>query len=283
MRRHRLYYVSSLVMVLLLLIQPLAMKAAEVPKPEGHIYIQDFAGVLTAEQHKELERYAMDLDDATTAQLGVLIMKSIGDDPIEEFAVKALREYQLGSEKLDNGALIVMTTEPNSDGTRHFYIATGYGLEGALPDGKVGRMIDEYAMPYLMDGEPAGAIMNSYRAVYNEIAKEYNWDGTVEVEEPDQQEEVSPIVGFIMFAIIIAFIILIFRNGGGSGGSGGNGGNGYKYGRKHRKTIYFPGSFGGGSRSGGFGGGGFGGSGGFGGFRGGGGGSGGGGGAGRGW
>ena len=33
MRRHRLYYVSSLVMVLLLLIQPLAMKAAEVPKP----------------------------------------------------------------------------------------------------------------------------------------------------------------------------------------------------------------------------------------------------------
>lgn len=280
MRRRFLPYVSSLVMVFLLFLPSLGVQAADVPKPEGHIYIQDFASVLTPEQHKELEGYAMDLDDATTAQLGVLIMESIGDEPIEQFAVKALREYKLGTKKANNGALIVMTTEPNSDGTRHFYIATGYGLEGALPDGKVGRMIDEYAMPYLMDGEPAGAIMNSYRAVYNEIAKEYNWDGTVEVEERvAEEEEVSPIIAFIMFAVIIAFIVLIFRGGGGSGGSGG----GYKQGRKQRKTIYFPGSFGGGSSSGGFGGGGFGGSGGFGGFRGGGGGSGGGGGAGRGW
>lgn len=283
MRRHFLLYVSSLLTLLALFIQPIFVQAADVPKPEGHIYIQDFANVLTPEQHKELEQYAMDLDDATTAQLGVLIMKSIGDEPIEQFAVKALREYKLGTEKANNGALIVMTTEPNSDGTRHFYIATGYGLEGALPDGKVGRMIDEYAMPYLTDGEPAGAIMNSYRAVYNEIAKEYNWDGTVDVEEAVEGEKVSPIVGFVMFAVIIAFIVLIFRDGGGSGGSGGSGRKGYKYGRKHRKTIYLPGSFGGGKNSGGFGGGGFGGSGGFGGFRGGGGGSGGGGGAGRGW
>lgn len=277
--RRFLIIASSVWCMLLLMMQPLNIQAADVPKPEGHIYIQDFVGVLTAEQHKELERYALDLDDATTAQLGVLIMDSIGDEPIEDFAVKALREYQLGTEKLNNGALIVMTTEPNSDGVRHFYIATGYGLEGALPDGKVGRMIDEYAMPYLMDGEPAGAIMNSYRAVYNEIAKEYNWDGTVEVDKAvSQKSEDSPILSFIMIIIIIAFVFLIFKNGGGSGGSGG-GGKGHPYGHRRRKSVYFPGSFGGGSGGGS----GFGGSGGFGGFRGGGGGSGGGGGAGRGW
>ena len=64
---------------------------------------------------------------------------------VEMFAVKALREYALGNKDKDNGALLVVTTEKNSDDKRHFYLTTGYGLEGVLPDGKVGRIVDEMA------------------------------------------------------------------------------------------------------------------------------------------
>ena len=78
-----------------------------------------------------------------------------------------------GQKEKDNGALLVVTTEKNSSGNRHFYLTTGYGFEGALPDGKVGRIIDEMAIPYLKEGQPDLAIMETYKAFYNEIAEEY--------------------------------------------------------------------------------------------------------------
>lgn len=237
--------------------------AADVPKPKGDIYIQDFANVLSREQKEQLTDYSKQLDDATTAQLGVLILPNIGDEPVETFAVKALREYGLGTKEDDNGALLVVTTELNSSKKRHFFFTTGYGLEGALPDGKIGRIIDGSAYPYLEKEQPDLAVMAAYQAFYNEIAKEYNWDGAMnEIEETSFTS--SP---FRILFVIIVFII-IRRLLGRRGGPGGKGGSG---GRHGGGPIFFPGSFGGGSGGSG------------GGFRGGGGGSGGGGGAGRSW
>lgn len=254
--------------------------AAEVPAPEGHIYVQDFANVLSPEQKEELINYGIQLDDATTAQLAILIMPSIGDEAVESFAVKAYREYGLGTKTDDNGALLVVTTEKNSSGDRHFYLSIGYGLEGALPDGKVGRIIDQVAMPYLKGNQPDMAIMEAYKTFYNEIAMEYDWDGeiapvTVAESGNNDWDLGIPLPALIFIAIYIIFRIM--RSGGGRGG-GGTGGSG----RRGGGSTFFPGSFGGGSgSSGGFGG--FGGGGGGGGFRGGGGGSTGGGGAGRSW
>ena len=57
------------------------------------------------------------------------------------------------------------------------WISTGYGLEGALPDGKIGRIRDQDAFPYMREGKLDLGIMNTYKALFNEIAKEYNWDG----------------------------------------------------------------------------------------------------------
>ena len=244
--------------------------AADVPAPKGHIYIQDFANVLSSSQKEELTQYGIQLDDATTAQLGVLILPSIGDEPVDSFAVKALREYGLGTKENNNGALLIVTTEPNSSGNRHFFLTTGYGLEGALPDGKVGRIIDEVAIPYLQKGQTDLAVMDAYKVFYNEIAKEYGWDGAIESAPIYNNEGDSKGFGIpfpIIIFIIIYIIVRIMSNRGGPGGRGGGGT------RRRGGPIFYPGSFGGGS--GGFGGGG--------GFRGGGGGSGGGGGAGRSW
>lgn len=236
--------------------------------------IQDTANILTAEEESELEQLGIRLYDATSAELAVLTIPSIGDEPVEEYAVKKLREFQLGAKDKDNGALLVVTTEKNSAGNRHFYLTVGYGLEGALPDGKSGRILDEVAQPFFKKEEPASAIMEAYKAYYNAIAAEYGLDGeqlpvrTVDGSYEDESE------GFpIIFAIIIAIIIIRMMSRGGRGGGGGSGGS-----RRRGGPIFFPGSFGGGS-GGGFGGGSSGG--GFGGF--GGGGSGGGGGAGRSW
>lgn len=238
-----------------------AVFAADVPKSIGDsIYIQDFSNVLSKEQKEQLTEYSIVLDDATTAQLGVLILPSIGEEPIEEFAVKALREYGLGTEKDHNGALLVLTTTPNVEDERFIFLATGYGLEGALPDGKVGRILDNEALPYLREEQPDQAIIQAYQAFFNEIAAEYEWEGRMD--EPIESEEGFPII--IAILVIVFFLLFQFLNRRGGGGSSGG---------RRKGPVFYPGSFGG--SGGGFGGGG--------GFRGGGGGSGGGGGAGRSW
>ena len=146
--------------------------AAEVPKPVGHIYVQDFANILNAEQKEELVNYGMQLDDATGAQLVVMTIDSLEGEAIEEYSVKVFREYGIGQKEKNNGVLFLVAL---NDGA--LWISTGYGLEGALPDGKIGRIRDQYAFPYMREGKFDLGIMNTYKALFNEIAKEYNWDG----------------------------------------------------------------------------------------------------------
>lgn len=261
--------------LLVLAVFPGMASAANVP------VIQDGADILSPQQEAELEQYGIRLYEATSAELAVLTLPSIGDEPVEQYAVEKLREFQLGDKKQNNGALLIVTTQKNSDGKRHFYLTVGYGLEGALPDGKIGRIMDEVAVPFLQEEQPDQAIVNAYKAYYNEIAAEYGIDGaSLPVNTVDGEYDSSD-GNFPLYTIIIILIIASFFMKG-SGGRGGGGGSGGSRGRRGKSgPIFFPGSYGGGS-GGGFGGfsGGSGG-GGFGGF--GGGGSGGGGGAGRSW
>lgn len=263
----RIFIAAFLIFVSLLTTAPTVSDAAV-------SIVQDSADVLSSEQKAEIEQFGLRLYDATEAELAVLVIPSIGDQPVEQYAVEKLREFKLGEKDKDNGALLVVTTEANSDGNRHFYLSVGYGLEGALPDGKVGRVIDQVAIPYLQKGQPDLAILEAYKAFYNAIAEEYGLEGDqLPVEtatgEFDDSEEGFP---FFIILVIAIIIISVMRRGGGGRGGGGPGG------RSRGGPVIFPGSFGGGS--GGFGGGGNSG-GGFGGF--GGGGSGGGGGGGRSW
>ena len=56
---------------------------------------------------------------------------------------------------------------------RQVRIEVGYGLEGRIPDGKAGRILDEYAIPYLKENQPNQAVINTYERLANEVAAEY--------------------------------------------------------------------------------------------------------------
>ncbi|MBU5873027.1 TPM domain-containing protein, partial [Vibrio cholerae O1] len=70
----------------------------------------------------------------------------------------AFRQYGLGNKTMNNGVLLVVAVKD-----RKIRIEVGYGLEGALPDGKVGRILDQYAIPYLKENKPDAAVINTYK------------------------------------------------------------------------------------------------------------------------
>lgn len=230
----------------------------------NELYVQDFYDVLSETQEQEIETLGQNLENATGAQIVVMVVESLDGQDVATYAVDVMRGYGIGDAEKNNGVLFILEMDPNKETDRDIYIGVGQGLEGALPDGKIGRILDDYTLPYLEQGDVPGAVLSTYQVLYNEVATEYGWDGELVVpEEPD--------AGFSFTTIIIIIVVIYLIYSAMSGGGGGGNGSGGKR-RRSSSTMFGAGSVGGGSSGGS--------SGGFGGF---GGGSSGGGGAGRGW
>ncbi|VEF48229.1 Domain of uncharacterised function (DUF477) [Bacillus freudenreichii] len=189
------------------------VEAANIPDPVGDIYVQDFAHILSDSEKNELIELGQYLDDHTQSQIAVLTVNSLEDESVEEYALQAFRQYGLGSKENDNGVLLLLALQD-----RKIRIEVGYGLEGALPDGKVGRILDSYALPYLEQNEINLALTNTYKQLFNEVSKEYNLDKQAEAEgiEYNNEENISPLTMLILLMIFAGIIFLDFRFLGGA-------------------------------------------------------------------
>jgi uncharacterized protein len=213
-----------------------------VPQLVGDIYVQDFAQVLSESEKAELRSLGRALEDQTTAQIAVLTIDTTGDQPIQDFSNTAFRQYGIGSKSSDNGVLIVLAMND-----RKVWIEVGYGLEGRLPDGKVGRILDEYTVPYLKNQQPNLAIDQTYRILTKEVLNEYGLEeNQLNIDSqptlPQQPQPAGTGSGipswlFIIIAVIVLFLdfkffggflthmlLSIFLRSGGRGGGAGGGG-----------------------------------------------------------
>lgn len=231
------------------------------PKREGDEYflVNDFASVFNNAQNDELENILRAYDDSTSTQIYIVSVTDLNGYTPSDYAQQLGEKWGVGQEGKDNGVLILFKPR-NEYGRGQVYIATGRGVEHILNDGRVGRIIDNYMMPYLADGDYYSASKAAIAVIIKYLSGEFNADSA---EKYDKIGEV--ITTLIFIAFLVWFLYMISRkqpprNNRGNTGRGFGGGFGG-----------FGGGFGGGSRGGGFGGG----------FGGGGGGSFGGGGAGR--
>jgi uncharacterized protein len=106
-------------------------KAQDIPaKPNPPKLVNDFVGGLLSDAQKEqLERKLVAYNDSTSTQITVVISKNIEPYESSEYAFKLGREWGVGSKDFNNG--IVLLWIPSQ---RKIFIATGYGMEGVLPD-----------------------------------------------------------------------------------------------------------------------------------------------------
>lgn len=223
------------------------------PKPTEDLYVNDFAGVINSDDHDTMLAFATKLYNATTAQVVVTTVSDFGGLEKEEYSLGLAREWGIGQKGKDNGVLILL-----SKGDRQIRIEVGRGLEGALPDSKVGRIIDVYGLDDLKNNDFSSGLLKIQNAVINEVFIEYDLSPDDDYDQSALEEEeeefgfwdVVRLIVIVVVFIISSIISAKLRKNGGGGGpffffGGGFGGSG-------------SGGFSGGS-SGGFGGGGFGG------------------------
>lgn len=242
--------------------------------PTESFFVNDFADVITPENESQMLSKAVALNEKTTAQVAVVTVEDLNGQEISDFALQLGREWGVGSEESDNGIVILL-----SESDREIYIAVGYGLEGALPDSKTGRIIDVWGLEYLKQNDFSTGLLNISNAIINEVYVEYGLPteaGYTTIDNLTDEYSLSEsggsvAVSWISMIVILILISLISRRRGGIFFFGSPFIGGFR-------NNNFRGGFGSGGSFGGFSGGGFSG----GGFRGGGG-SFGGGGAGRGF
>jgi uncharacterized protein len=105
--------------------------------------VHDLAGVLTPEHAALMERRHRAVLDRTGVALAVLSVPRLEGEPIDDFAVRAGQTWGLGRKGEDRGIVIAFALQE-----RRVFVATGYGVEGFLPDGRVGAILDEVALPH---------------------------------------------------------------------------------------------------------------------------------------
>lgn len=134
--------------------------------PKG--YVNDFAGVLSAQTKQDLENELTAFQKDTSNEIAVAIIPNMGGDYIENFAVKLFEEWKIGSANKDNGILLLLSMEE-----REMRIEVGYGLEGPLPDSLAQRILDNELRPKLRAGDVDGAVISGVRAIEQATKGEY--------------------------------------------------------------------------------------------------------------
>ncbi|MCQ2478484.1 MAG: TPM domain-containing protein [Clostridia bacterium] len=218
--------------------------------PTKEFYVNDFANVLEEDVKSEILSRGAELAEKTKAQVVAVTVDSTDGQEISDYALNLGRDWGIGDKEKNNGVLILLAV---SD--REVYIAVGYGLEGALPDSKTGRILDNYAVPYFKNDDFSQGMLSVYKAVQNEVYIEYGLEaeeGYVPVEflagDTEEDGNMLPIAisWIIMIAVIFIYIrvfgargLFLFMGGprgfgggsrGGSGGFGGFSGGGGSFG-----------------------------------------------------
>jgi len=226
------------------------------PKPSPPRLVNDLAGVLMPGQVGALEQRLDAYNDSTSTQIAIVTVPTVGNSDMMSYAVKLGRTWGVGGKKFNNGVIILVAVKDHK-----VFIATGYGMEGPLPDATCNEIIDNDIVPAFKTGDYYGGLNSGISDIIAAAAGEYQ--GTPAAQSGQSGKGILPVIFIVMIILFIVSRInrgggtMISRGGGvlwaapflggflgGGGGFGGGGGGG--------------GGFGGGG-FGGFGGGGFGG------------------------
>ena len=191
-------------LLLILFIFPVI--AQDIPaKPNPPKLVNDYTNTLTPDQVAALERKLVALDDSTSTQISVVIVPSTGDYDVAEYAVKLGRDWGIGGAAKNNGVLLLIAKND-----RRLHIATGYGVEGALPDITASHIIEDVIKPRFRGDDYYRGIDDGTDAIIKAVRGEYNTPRAVKN------------TGKSKFPIILIILIILFimsrRGGGGKGG-----------------------------------------------------------------
>lgn len=197
----------NLLISLLILLFPLKSMASLPAIPSDFYY--DELGMLDYSTKENITKTNKELVSKTGSQVMVATVKNTNGLPARDLGPQIFNKWKIGDQDKKNGVLILIS-EDDLSGKREVFITTGYGIEGRLNDGKVGRIIDNFMLEDLKDGNYSKAINEGFNAIVAEVADEYNvkLDGNYDYYLNENAGSGYEISFGTLFMMLVVFIVI---------------------------------------------------------------------------
>lgn len=176
---------------------------AQQPVPTLTGRVVDQADILSAQTERTLTAMLAAHEDSTSNQIAVLTVSSLEGEPIEDFALRVARSWELGTAEFDNGVLLVVAVDD-----RRMRIEVGYGLEGPLPDAVASRIIRHEMRPEFKHGDFDTGVLKGVQATLGTIEGTYTPPRTAS--SGGQSEDVPPLLMRFLFGLMFGGLPLFF-------------------------------------------------------------------------
>jgi uncharacterized protein len=176
--------------------------------------VNDFAGVLKQDEVNSLEQKLVEFNDSTSTQIAIVTVPSLMGYDKSDYAQRLAEKWGIGQKGLNNGVLILVKPK-TADSNGQVSIATGYGLEGVIPDITCGEIVDRDIVPAFREGNYYAGLLKGSNTLMALARGEYSAAEYGQRARKGSGQKVP--FGLVIFIIFI-IILLVSRGSGGSNG-----------------------------------------------------------------
>jgi uncharacterized protein len=193
---------KKILSILLLLIGFYASRAEIPERPVPPKLVNDFAGILNQSESNNLETKLVQFARETSTQIVVVTVPDLEGYDAGDYAFRLGEKWGVGQQGENNGLVILVKPKIGNEQGRVF-IATGYGLEGILPDAVVnGTIIDNEMIPYFKQDNYYQGLESGVNVLMDITKGEYTADYY-------QENYTKKGSGIPVFIILIFFFIIL--------------------------------------------------------------------------
>lgn len=157
-------------------------------------YVSNPDGILSNNAVAVMDTILYGLERETGIQTLVVAVEQIEGGDCFDFAYQLGSKNGVGEKGKDNGLVVLLVTEE-----RCIQFATGYGLEGVLPDAVCKQIQVRYMNKYLGEGNWDAGMLAGIQAISRQL------DGTGEPPVPRKEEETD----YLLLIILICCFIIV--------------------------------------------------------------------------
>jgi uncharacterized protein len=165
-------------------------------------YVSNPDNLLSTTAVNQINLLLDSLEKQTTSQVAVVMLNSIGEADVTDFAQSLFVSWKLGQATKDNGLLILYVQDQR---TVRFH--TGFGLEGALPDAICKRIQTQKMVPFFKGGNTDAGMMAGVEEVSKILT---NPTYAEELNAVDEGLGISDQTGLSIFFIFCWFFVGLF-------------------------------------------------------------------------
>lgn len=177
--------------------------AVTLPSP-GSSSVHDLAGIVRSEDVAEMERLHAELFARSGVALVVITVPSLDGEPIEAFAHRVAETWAPGRRGEDLGIVVALAVAE-----RRIQVATGYGVESFLPDGRVGGLIDRHALGPLRRDDFSSGLRQLSAALARASADHLGIELSGERGQSSRSPQPFRFVVLFLLLLLIGLLILI--------------------------------------------------------------------------